>query len=312
MKAMDLNELVASTSTIKTIHRIMGDAVLLEVQLCDQAAWMWGDPGQIERLLKSLSSKAQEVMPEGGILCIETDRIAATDAGAFTSCDQPASGHILLSVSNIVDVTPDAKEHEPLPPEIVHADPGLATACAIIQQHHGHIEVVSKAGRGIAFRILFPALVDVLSDDDAAIDWTMGPHGTEGILIVEDNTGVRYLLTRALSCLGYRVYSVSSGRRALALAHAAPAIIDLAIVDVVMPEMRGPELVAQLYDIIDDLKVLYISGYPDAYLDDDVLVGGSARLIRKPFHLSELACRVRSELDAPLRNIFAFHENAQM
>jgi CheY-like chemotaxis protein len=314
MCVMDLNEVVTNTNTIKSIQGIMGHEAFFEVQLCDQPAWMWGNPERMEQLLRNLIRNTREAMFKGGVLCIGTALIAAADAYRLVHCDLPPGGYILLSISStgVSDMTSAARKHllEPLMAKNGGMDLALATAHDIALQHHGYLWGASEAGSGTTVQVLFPALVDVLSDRDRQVGSIVGPHGTEGILLVEDDDSVRYVLARVLSCMGYRVYSVAHTRQAISLACAAPGTIDLAIVDVVMPEMRGPELVTTLRDVIGDLKVLYMSGYPDTYLGDAISEEIGAKLLRKPFDLLEMAHQVRAELDAPIRAPFASRENA--
>jgi CheY-like chemotaxis protein len=316
MNAVDLNEMVANTDTIKSIQRLIGNDVLLEMQFCDQPAWMWGNPGQIDQLLRNLSRNAREVLSRESVLSIETALIAAADARRLVRCDLPPGGYVLLSISatGTSDMTSDAKEHrlKPLMAKNGGTDVSLAIAHDVVLQHRGYLWGATEAEQGTSVQVLFPALVDVLSDRDGQVGSIVGPHGTEGILLVEDEDSVRCVLARGLSCMGYRVYSVANARQAISLACAAPGIIDLAIVDVVMPEMCGPELVTTLRDVIGDLKVLYISGYPDTYLGDAVSEEAGAKLLRKPLNLSEMAHQVRAELDAPTRALFAHRERACM
>jgi two-component system, cell cycle sensor histidine kinase and response regulator CckA len=121
---------------------------------------------------------------------------------------------------------------------------------------------------------------------------------TETLLVVENEAAIKTLVQMALERHGYVVLTAESGSEALRLAAAHEGPIDLLITDVVMPDLRGPELARRLIEQRPALATLFMSGYTDDTLGDDT---SSFRVpvdfIQKPFSPSALAARVREMLD---------------
>ena len=124
------------------------------------------------------------------------------------------------------------------------------------------------------------------------------PRGSEWILVVDDEDGVRDFMDRALSRLGYHVTAVSSGEEALERVRdyfAEP--IDLLITDVVLPGISGPELASTLGSARPQMPVLYVSGYASDVTAFHGLPGLAAHVLAKPFGMDGLVRRVRTILD---------------
>ncbi len=122
-------------------------------------------------------------------------------------------------------------------------------------------------------------------------------HGTETILLVEDEATVRALAARVLHACGYMVLATTDGVDALRTAQTYGAPIDLLLTDVVMPHMGGPALVAQLAGAYPGLKVLFMSGYTDNMFVHHGQLDPGINLLQKPFSAATLARKVREMLD---------------
>ncbi|HEX5856104.1 MAG TPA: response regulator, partial [Thermoanaerobaculia bacterium] len=164
----------------------------------------------------------------------------------------------------------------------------------------GFVSFSSEPQKGTSFRIYLPradepAAKSALSGNDTAAT----PKGTETILMVEDDDGVRRLACHVLLSLGYTVLCAESGRQALDLARDHKGRIDLVLTDVVMPEMSGREVERRLAEAGYAARVLFMSGYSDdAVLRHGVLETGVA-FLPKPFTPGALGRKVREVLDAP-------------
>ncbi len=121
--------------------------------------------------------------------------------------------------------------------------------------------------------------------------------GTETLLIVENESAIRYLLQVALRRNGYTVLAAESGREALQLVRNHAGAIHLLITDVMMPDMDGPELVRQLSAIRPDTRTLFMSGYMDDTLGEGGILSTNANFIQKPFSPGTIAQRIREILD---------------
>jgi CheY-like chemotaxis protein len=175
---------------------------------------------------------------------------------------------------------------------------GLATVYGIVKQSQGYISLYSEAGHGTTFKIYLPRADEPTAtekiDEDAPL-----PRGTETILLVEDEQGIRRLGRLILEAQGYSVLEAPSGASALTTAEGHAEPIHLILTDVVMSGMTGRDLSERLIKARPSIKVLYMSGHTgDAIVRHGVLEPGIA-FLQKPFSPADLARKVREVLDAP-------------
>jgi len=175
---------------------------------------------------------------------------------------------------------------------------GLATVYAIVVQSGGHIAVDSVQGEGTTVRIYFPATEAAGESEEPKGSAKHSLRGTETVLLVEDDPGVRGLVRVTLEQYGYSVLEASNGWEALQLQEQHQGPIHLLIADIVVPQMNGQELAARLSLLRPDILVLYMSGYTDkSIILEGVLSSGTA-FIKKPFTPEALAAKVREVLDS--------------
>lgn len=176
---------------------------------------------------------------------------------------------------------------------------GLATVYGIMQQCGGSITVDSEPGRGSRFTLTFPTAPVAGPAERAAValpeEEEVG-HG-EIVLVVEDEGAVRLVAERILSRAGYQVITASGGAEALRLCEERAGPIHLALSDVVMPEMSGPEFASALEHIRPEVPVLFMSGYTEDALGRHGALGESVALLHKPFSSAQLRRKVRHVLD---------------
>jgi CheY-like chemotaxis protein len=121
--------------------------------------------------------------------------------------------------------------------------------------------------------------------------------GTETILLVEDEPGVRQLVREMLHRLGYTILEAGGGSEALRIFEQHRGGIDLLLTDVIMPQMSGRDLAARLRTLQPALKVLYMSGYTDDMLAHHGVLEPNVYLLPKPFAPDELGAKLREVLD---------------
>ena len=123
------------------------------------------------------------------------------------------------------------------------------------------------------------------------------PPGTETLLLVEDEAGVRGFAKRALQSCGYKVLEAEGGQNALQFAAGQMESIHLLVTDVVMPRMSGREVAERLRAMKPGIKVLYMSGYMDDAVLRHGIVAADNDFLQKPFTPADLAIKVRHVLD---------------
>jgi two-component system cell cycle sensor histidine kinase/response regulator CckA len=257
----------------------------------------------------NLVINARDAMPNGGRLTLRTENAVPDGAGAQV-LGVPLEHAVRLTVSDTgTGMAAETQAHifEPFftTKEVGKGTGlGLATVYGIVQQAGGHISVESETGKGTTFRIHFPRAAEpcppstispALPDTEDRI-W-----GSEIILLVEDQEGLRKLLVEILQRHGYTVLHARDGREALRLAEAYENKIDLILTDLVMPEMGGRELVEALTASRPETRVLYMSGYTDKSGEAGKLTSGRHGFIDKPFPPEALLRRVRKILDGSVR-----------
>jgi two-component system, cell cycle sensor histidine kinase and response regulator CckA len=252
----------------------------------------------------NLVVNARDAMPAGGALTLQV----RTGARQAEPGDPAGSGHaepvVLLEVADTgCGMTEEVMERlfEPFfttKPLGKGTGLGLATSYGIVQQCGGAITACSQPGSGSRFTVALPLVeenpmaktADNLDDEQ----W----RGSETILLVEDDRGLRDLAQRLLTHAGYCVLAAEDGDRALRCARARNGSpLHLLLTDVVMPRMAGNELAERLTREHASMKVLYTSGHPEEVLLHRGVVGKGIRFLQKPFTSRSLLQQVRKTLD---------------
>ncbi len=297
-RVLDLNALVGETETL--LRRVIGADVELTARLEPALGWVKADPGQLEQILMNLAINARDAMPRGGNLTIET-------ANVELGRDDPraaAGRYVLLTVSDTGCGMPPELQARIFEPFFTTKELGrgtglgLATVHGIVRQASGHIEVASEVGRGTEFRVYLPRVeAAVPSSSRSSPGLTKKPRGTETLLLVEDDEGVRQFAITVLRGSGYTVLEAGGGKEALRVSGQHGGSIDLLLTDIVMPGMLGPEVADRLADMRPGLKVLYLSGHPADAVFPHTGPHAEAAFLQKPFAVDDLARKVREVLD---------------
>jgi two-component system, cell cycle sensor histidine kinase and response regulator CckA len=218
--------------------------------------------------------------------------------------DLPPGEHVLISVTDTgVGMDAEVQNHlfEPFFTTKERGKGtglGLSTVYGAVQTAGGHIRVTSAPGRGTTFRIYLPRAVEgAVVARPAAANGRL-PRGTETVLVVEDESAVRGLVSRVLRGQGYTVLEAEQGAEALRICEERAGTIDLVVTDIVMPGgMSGRDLAARIGALPAAPRVLLISGY-EGHAHDRAAPGIMATpFLRKPFTAQALARRVRELLD---------------
>jgi len=303
-RVLDLNEVVGTVESL--LRRLIGEDVTLVARLSPELWSVRADPMQLEQVLMNLVVNARDAMPSGGSITIETDN-ASLDPSSGTDAFSVTRGpYVRLSVTDTGQgMPPDvrARAFEPFftTKELGRGTGlGLSTVYGIVKQTGGYIWIDSELGQGTCIRIYLPrdkATPVRLEERPAAR--TGVTRGSETLLVVEDEEGVRELMQAWLESHGYRVLTAGNGVEALHTCEAFEGPIDLVVADMVMPAMGGPALARKLKPVRPGLKVMFMSGYADATPGDRDVLDEPTLFLQKPFALSVLVDKVREALDQP-------------
>jgi len=297
---LDLNSVVLNLE--KMLRRLIGEDVKLRTVLDSSLARVKADPGQIEQVLMNLAVNARDAMPLGGNLTIETRNVELDEDYTRNHPTVKPGPHVMLAVSDTgAGMSPETKAHifEPFfttKEKGKGTGLGLATVYGIVKQSEGSIWLYSEVGQGTVFKVYFPIVSESSEETESAKVATDSTSGTETILVVEDEEGVRSLVRLALASGGYKVLDTKDAEYALALCASHDGPIHLLLTDVVMPHMSGPAVAEKVTALRPGIKVLYMSGYTDDAVVHHGVLSHEVPFIQKPFSPVALREKIREVL----------------
>lgn len=293
-RVIDLSALIGGMEPL--LRRLLGEDVELLLLNPRGAGRVKADPSQIEQAVVNLATNARDAMPKGGKLIIEIASVDLEDGPSSKNLGLKPGPYVLMAVSD-TGIGMDAETRSRLfEPFFTSKDPGkgsglgLATVYGIVKQADGQITVYSQPGCGSIFEIYLPRVREA----PAEMPRRALAKGSETILLVDDEEGVRKLVHAVLQSHGYDVLEASNGGMALTTYEKNAHKIDLVLTDVVMPQMTGFELGAQLSGRAPGLKILYMSGYRDNATGSHE---AAKAFLHKPFTPDVLLNKVREVLD---------------
>jgi len=302
LKVLDLNALLKDLN--KMLRRIIGEDIELVTLLAGDLGRVKIDPGQIEQVVLNLAVNARDAMPSGGKLTIETANVELDEEYAETHVGVTPGHYVRLSVSDTgAGMSPQVKEKifEPFfttKEKGKGTGLGLSTVYGIVKQSNGNIWVYSEPGYGTTIKIYLPRAEEELDTQYRRDETNLLPKGKETVLLVEDETTVRDLVSRFLYQQGYTVLEAANGDEALHMAgKQSGKKIHLLLTDMVMPQMSGRALAQELKCLRPDIKVLYTSGYTDDTIVRHGILEHGTHFLQKPFSLKTLSHKVREALD---------------
>jgi len=308
-KVLDLNRSVAVM--LEMLKRLIGENIQLTF---DQEANLWPvkvDPSQVDQILANLCVNARDAIDGIGEITIKTGNYNTEDYSSEESHTTqsstaalvlPPGPYVQITVSdNGAGIENDVLGHIFEPFYTTKAigqgtGLGLSTVFGAVKQNGGFIEALSELKQGTVFNIYFPRVNAAVSQNEG-LALNQYHHGTETVLIVEDEDMLLDIERNILEHYGYNVLSASTVGLAEAHAREYAGQIDLLLTDVIMPEMNGRELSERLMTISPDMKVLYMSGYTADIIATHGVISDDVQLLQKPFSIKDLASKVREVLD---------------
>ena len=296
-KVTDLNGAIAGMEPM--LRRLLGDAVELIVLPGPALGPVHIDGPQMQQAIINLATNAREAMPDGGRLVLETSNLELDEAAAKKAGVKPGA-YVMLAVSDTgsgMDAETRSRLFEPFFTTKEHGKGsglGLSMVYGTVKQSDGYITVYSQVNCGTIFEIYLPRVEP--STQAAPAQRTAASKGSETILLVDDEEGVRKLLSAVLQSGGYTVIEAANGSAALSVYEKNAHKIDLVLTDVVMPQMSGFDLGRELAGRNPDLQVLYMSGYCDSPINSPPGEPAVA-FLNKPFTPDILLAKIREVLD---------------
>jgi signal transduction histidine kinase len=303
-RVIDLNGVVGEMG--KMLPRLIGEHIEYAFAPDPKLAAVKADPGQIEQVILNLAVNARDAMPMGGKLSVLTANVSMDKVEAAKRPPMTPGPYILLSVTDTGHGMDDSTKAHIFEPFFTTKEVGkgtglgLATVYGVVKQSGGFIWVDSSTGVGTTFEIYLPQVEGKAASIDLEEKPSAIPGGSETVLVVEDEAGVRELACQFLRVKGYNVLEAGGGPDALEVARRYQGAIHLLLSDMVMPKMSGGDLAARLKEIRPDIRIAFMSGYSEFSGGDVGKSFPDAPVLQKPFSPTSLVEIVREALTRPL------------
>jgi len=301
MRTLDLNELL--TDIDKLLRRLLREDIDMVTKLDPRLGAVRADSGQLEQVVVNLAVNARDAMPGGGRLTIETRNAELDEAYTREHVPVRPGRYVMFALSDTgTGMSPETMAHL-FEPFFTTKEAGkgtglgLATVYGIVTQSGGYVWCYSELGHGTTFKVYLPRVdepVDPLPVRVAA----RSTRGSETVLVVEDEPGLRALTRRVLEKHGYTVLEAATADAAAALARDYPRPIHLLLADVVLPGGSGRALADALLSQRADVRVLFMSGYTEDAIVHRGVLAANTPFLHKPFSADTLTAKVREVLDA--------------
>ncbi|MFO7929792.1 MAG: response regulator [Desulfosalsimonas sp.] len=299
---LDLNDTISSM--LKMLQRLIGENISLAWHPGNNLRPVKIDPSQVDQIMANLAVNARDSISDVGKLTIETDNIMVDKDYCRGNPEAIPGQYVMLAVSDNGHGIEKEVQERIFDPYFTTKEVGkgtglgLPTIYGIVKQNKGFVNVYSEPGEGTTFKLYFPAHEETKPSLYSAEETTgQIPTGTETVLVVEDEKTILQMSKQMLERLGYTVEIAANPFEALKLSEEYVGTLHLLITDVVMPEMNGRDLSAQLVKSHPGLKTLYMSGYTANVIAHHGVLDDGVEIIQKPFSLRDLALKVREVLE---------------
>ena len=314
LRTMEVNELIAQESAM--LRRLIGEDIELATELSEENPLVRADGGMMAQALMNLAVNARDAMPRGGRIVVETQAIVADEAFCRVHGWAKPGPYVMITVSDTGTGMSPHVQRRIFDPFFTTKESGRGTGLGlsivygIVQQHDGMITMYSEEGVGTTFRIYLPRVAAPMAQSDT-LESGEAPGGTETLLVAEDEPEVLGLLVELLRSSGYQVLTASNGAEAIEQYRRNHNLIDLVVLDVVMPKLGGRAAYEEIRRLDGDVPILFSTGHTANVIDSEFIAQHRSDLIRKPYSPSELLRSVRTALDSGSRGSTARQEAAR-
>ena len=285
----------------RMLVRLMQHATRFQTDLTSDLLAIEIDPGQLEQALLNLAVNSRDAMPSGGVLCMRTRSVKIAERTLVDRGVLMPGEYVAISVEDSgggMSLEVRSRIFEPFfttKPIGSGTGLGLAMVLGVVQQAGGQIQVNSAPGVGTTITLYFPA-VRVEQKQRAQRPSAASMRGSGRILVVDDEEGVRTVLQRLLSRMGYDVEAVGDATTALAMLAGTPTRFDLVLSDILMPEMTGLELATELIEAKVPVAIVLMTGFADGATVREATETFKLPVLRKPFEVDQLAAVLEDAL----------------
>ncbi|MBI3884381.1 MAG: transporter substrate-binding domain-containing protein [Opitutae bacterium] len=286
-----LNAVVEETTRLLELS--LPRTAVLEFALAAPLPAIEADLSQIRQVVMNLVLNAAEALGgQPGKIRLETQptRLAAEElSGAQLLAATGDGEYVRLEIADTGGgMTPDVLEKifDPFfSTKFAGRGLGLAAVLGIVRSHQGALKVTSAAGRGTVFRVYFPALAGAPAEPPRLPPPAAAARPRPGgaVLVVDDETPVRELVTEVLRAGGYDPVSAADGQTAIEIFRAQPDRFVCVLIDLTMPGLDGPRTLGELRKLRPGVVGIIMSGYSEQDARVALTACGADDFIQKPF-----------------------------
>jgi len=289
------------TDTIPLIKHTLNPDVRVETDLPPDVSAVKADPTQMQMVFSSIVTNSNEAIDPPGRIRISTRNVELDEAFIKDHPGLKPGPHVCLSIEDDgkgMDEETTGRIFEPFfTTHFVGRGLGMASAYGIVTNHDGAITVDSEPGEGTVVKIYLPAVEEKV-EEKVVPEPKVEPVGGKGtILVIEDEEPLLKMNRQILERLGYRVLEAMTGEEAVELAKTFDGQIDLALLDIKLPDIPGDKVYPLIMEARPNLKVIVCSGYAIDGPAQEILDAGAEGFVQKPFLISTLAEKLKEVLE---------------
>ena len=316
LKAFDMIPFLKETREL--ITRVFPDHIKVRLEVNSSSATLpiLGDPTRLQQVIMNLALNSRDALMDGGSLEILVKPIFISEKDWALYPEMDPGSWILIRVKDDgigIDPKDQPRVFEPFfttKASTGGTGLGLAQVYGIIKQHQGFIDMESVPGVGTTFKIYLPCLEGEMPEVEEAKTTLDLDGGGELVLVVEDDENLKKAIWNLYEDHGFQVISAGNGKNGLDIIQQIGERISLIITDVMMPEMGGVEMYQRVREIYPEKKFIFITGHPSKVegrgIDQDPL----ARLLIKPFSMTDILNLTREIRDIDLEKSVAFDKKS--
>ncbi len=299
-RAVRINEIILHFKKFMT--RIIGEDIELKIETSPEEMIIMADSSQIDQVLMNLATNARDAMPNGGMLSIATRPVELDNEYVKAHPPLKPGRHLEISISDTGSGMDEVTQQKIFEPFFTTKEVGKGTGLGlsiiygIIKQHNGEIIVYSEVGIGTTFKIYLPLLNAKVEESEEQLT-THLTGGNECILLIEDDVLVRNLQKEVLEQLGYKVIVAEDGEEAVAKFVENRELVQLLLLDIILPKKNGIEVYEEIRKIMPDIKVLFTSGYTADIIQRQGFLEKNQHFLSKPTTPYVLSRSLREILD---------------
>jgi two-component system, cell cycle sensor histidine kinase and response regulator CckA len=297
LNKLDLSNFVKSI--LPVIKDEIDASVHIETRLKIDLPYIKADQNQLQMTVSAIVKNAAEAMEKGGRIIITTDCQVIEETQSAIPPGLDPGPYVCLTVEDNgkgMDETTRSRIFEPFfTTKFQGRGLGMAAVYGIIKNHRGYIYVDSKPGQGTIVRILLPPMGarDTRKKKPSSSD----PTGKKTILVIEDEEKVLDTIQSLIERLGYQVLRAGTAKAAIELTKVYKGPIDLALLDIKLPDMEGGAIYPLIQQARPDMKVMVCSGYSLGERVQKILKAGAHGFIQKPFSLETISVKLKEMLE---------------